>query len=151
MPRSVTATYLDTDEPAPRLSRRARRWLVASLLIAILLFMVGTCLPSLCNDYGFALPLPHGLPGRIHVMGRTWLSTDPCQQVPWCTGEPRCWTESNQPEAYKWPLEQIGSIPTLFGTSHPVLRSVPAGDRPYALYVLYRKGCYMLYALSGGR
>ena len=109
--------------------------------------------PWAANHFGYALPGPHGLPFRVSYAGRYYANEHTCAGDGWCrsNGPLPCttpdWLQSN----HYWPLQRVGSVTTLFGPAHPLLRTpTPRGFITMGLYVPVERDCYLAYALEGG-
>jgi len=137
------------------------RWLwIAPVTIGLLGLSLGLLVvmarqPRLANHFGYALPLPGaaGLPFRLSYTGRHYANASTCAGDDWCkaAGPPICTHASELRGAGYWPLRQAGSVFTLFGPSHPMLRApTPDGMTTMALYVPIARDCYLAYSLEGG-
>jgi hypothetical protein len=91
--------------------------------------------PKIANYFGMAWS--GGLPDHISYAGKTYTQPSVCLA---------------EAQIKQLTLTQVGSIPTLFGSPHPLL--VP-GDQVHstsiatAVYVETEAGCYVDYGLAG--
>lgn len=140
-----------------RLTTRARAWLI--VLSATLLVLVGLGVaafqPRTANAFHYALPGSGGLPYRISYHGRDYGNDGMCAHGDWCRGAPAaetaCHSRQQLIDQSNWPLTQVSTVPTLFGSSHAVFAPpVPAGLTLMQLYVLETDGCYISYTIEGG-
>ena len=138
--------------------RRTRaRWAIA-LGGAAVLVLVGLGMaafqPRVANAFGYGLPGPHGLPHRVHVLGRDYQNASQCAGASWCAGvapASTCWSRAKLTSVGMWPLTQVGSIFTLLGPTHPVLAPpIPAGMTSTLMFVPGNGDCYLVFALEGG-
>ena len=139
------------------LRKRKILWLIVALgaLILTLTFGGNTGLSWLANHFGFALPGEGGLPYRIAYQDRTYTNIATCAHAQWCQGTASsnlCWQKDRVQQAYSWPLVQVGSIATLFGSPYPLMvpqTMVSSRQVDVLLYVLDKTNCYVPYALEG--
>ncbi len=111
--------------------------------------------PRIANHFGYALPLSgaSGLPFRLSYAGRHYANDHTCAGDDWCKAASplTCSLASELRGEGYWPLQQVGSVLTLFGPSRPMLRApTPGGMTTMALYVPIGKDCYLPYSLEGG-
>jgi len=132
-----------------------RRLVAVAAILIIAVLMVRTFVPYWADHSETALPIPGGLPFRLHHAGRTYLNSTVCAGESWCSGQPRCRTRA---DLEKWgPLLPVGAVPTFLGTPHPLF-TVPDNTMPhpmvdiptYGLAVRDDMECYVTYGLSGG-
>jgi hypothetical protein len=134
-----------------------RRWAVAlgaAVVLALVALGVAAFQPWTANHFGYALPGPHGLPYRVHVLGRNYENLSQCAGAGWCAGvapESTCWSRAKLSQEGMWPLAQVGTIVTLFGQSRPVLSPpIPAGMTSTLMFVPHTGDCYLVFVLEGG-
>lgn len=133
-----------------------RRWAMGVIAALALLAALGgafwaLAMPRLANSFGFALPGDDGLPYRIAYHGRHYATSGMCARAGWCDGQ-RCVCVSRQQLAGKdqWPLHQVETIATIFGSPHPVMAAdTPAGMTMMVIFVP-SGSCYMQYTIEGG-
>lgn len=136
--------------------RRAARVAIGSLATSVCLAgaLLGIALqPTTANHFGYALLGSHGLPSRLFYAGRIYANDQTCAGGAWCrnSGPPRCITAAWLRGYDYWPLQRIGSVPTLFGAPHALLRTpTPHGMTTMGLYVPVSRVCYLAYSLEGG-
>jgi hypothetical protein len=139
------------------MSNRKVRWLlVAAGLVAVVLLGAGVIAfqPRTANHFGYALPGTEGLPFRISYQGRYYVNLLTCAGASWCQGgtgaRSLCVTKDELINDNRWPLTQVGSIPTLFGAGHPILVD-PAysGLTQVEVFVVNGSNCYVAYQLAG--
>ena len=90
--------------------------------------------PKIANYFGIAWP--GGLPDHISYAGKMY--THPTACLP-------------DSQAKQNALTQVGSLPTLFGTAHPLLLTsvqLHSKDPATELYVETETGCYIHYELT---
>jgi hypothetical protein len=136
---------------APDIDKRLRKtWLVVFGIIGIVLVLF--FLPWLANQFGYALPMSGTLPSKVSYNGRTYTNTEDCFGSNCLNGKAVCRTQSTLERQGTWPLNQIGSVPTLLGAARPIL--VPAAAKqaqtPTVLFVQDKSDCYVVYGLQGG-
>ncbi len=128
----------------PRLMRLGLGIGLASVLLATLVW--GAFQPWAANHFGYALPGPDRLPNRISYAGRQYQNPSECAGDTWCQPATRhCISSRQLRDQGRWPLRQVGSIPTLFGTAHPIF--APPHDGQAFLLVLDGDDCYLTYSL----
>ncbi len=132
-----------------------RRLVTIAVTLIAVVFMVRTFVPYWADHNETALPIPGGLPYRLHHAGRDYLNSIMCAGEGWCSGQPRCRVRADLETS--GPLLPVGEVPTFLGAPHPLFSRPdsivphPAPDTPtYGLAVLYHEECYVTYALSGG-
>jgi hypothetical protein len=121
--------------------------------VIFLLIVTYITLPRLANHYGFALPGSNGLPYRISYDNRTYSTQATCAGANWCeSNSEHCVTQANLVKKNYWPLAEISTIPTLFGSDHKVMvaEASKVGKLPMVLYIAKKEGCYISYGLEGG-
>jgi hypothetical protein len=120
---------------------------LAIVILAALLW--GVFQPWAANHFGYALPGQDRLPYRITYAGRDYGNPNECAGDDWCQpAAKRCISQQQLADQHLWPLKQVGSIPTLFGSAYPIL-APPAGGQTI-LFVLDNDDCYLMYTLMGG-
>jgi hypothetical protein len=134
---------------------RVKNLIGCALLLGVcLLCSAPVLLPRLANHYGFALPLPNGLPNRIHYGGRLYWAPGFCGGEPGCRPQPHCWNQEFLASKDLWPLKQVGEIPVLLGAPIPLLTTAaqptPSTAVDTVLMIPYSPDCYATYALVGG-
>lgn len=132
---------------------------VAALLMLLGLFWY-LGLPWASNTFGFALPGSGGLPYRIFYGGHSYTNPALCARAGACASALSfgqrpvfCWTMRDLQQRNAWPLVQVGSVPTLFSASYPLLASLSNvnGKRTVPLtFVPQANGCFVPYALASG-
>jgi hypothetical protein len=134
------------------------RWAIVIVLGLVVLTVAGTGVvafqPRTANHFGYALPGPDGLPFRISYQGRNYINLSICAGADWCKGrsggQSLCVTQQVLVNDNRWPLVQVGSVRTLFGTAHPVMAESASNDLPQLeLFVVDGNDCYVAYALQG--
>ena len=136
------------------LRNRGARWALAAGLVALVLagLSVAAFQPWTANHFGYALPGPRGLPFRIHYGGRDFGTPGMCAGADLCrtatTGESNCRTQAALVAEGWWPLDQVGTMYTLFGPSYPILGIHNATQM--LLFVHLYSDCYIVYSLEGG-
>ena len=125
--------------------------LITLSLVGVLVVIVQQ--PWTANHFGYALPGPHGLPFRLSYAGRHYANEHTCAGDNWCRGNgpPQCTTAAWLRSDHYWPLQRVGSVATLFGSSRLVFRApTPQGMTTMSLYVPIGRDCYLAYTLEGG-
>jgi hypothetical protein len=134
------------------------RWAIVVVLGLVVLTVAGAGViafqPRTANHFGYALAGPDGLPYRISYQGRSYFNLSICAGADWCkghtSGQSLCVTQAVLAQDNRWPLAQVGAVPTLFGPSHPVMaESSSAGLTQTELFVVNGSDCYVAYALQG--
>lgn len=137
--------------------RRWRVWLAVGALLVAALGLFGATRPRVANHFSYALPGADGLPTYVYEDGRRYQSLQVCAYADWCAqdraneGIPRCVTHADLASSrmQAWPLVRAGTMFTLFGAPHDILR--PAGPRRMGPYVVQDgPNCYAVYSLEGG-
>lgn len=129
---------------------RLVRWGLWIALASAILAALGWALfqPWSANHFGYALPGKDRLPYRITYQGRSYSNPYECAGDTWCNPTDKiCSTKQQLIEQNVWPLKQVGTIPTLFGKSYPIL--APPNAETFIL-VLDHDDCYLIYSLEGG-
>lgn len=131
-----------------------RGWAPAGIAIAVVAIILvwGALQPWTSNRFGYALPGKSGLPAYVYAQGRRYHSTQVCANDPTnpCEqGVLQCLTEANLRSQGEWPLISVGTMFTLFGAPHPLLRNArnAAVNAPYI--VATGADCYVEYSLEG--
>ena len=121
--------------------------------------------PATANNLGYALPRANGLPGQFSFDNMTYHAPDYCAGGDGCDPARAARdTEATLRAKGIWPLKQVALLPTLFGSSHPILEpvndpSMIGAGTPYASdvtpFILYiadpaTPGAYILYTRGGG-
>ncbi len=126
------------------------------LIIVISFFVWNMEGPWLANHFGFALPGDGGLPYRISYGGRDYANLYTCARAGWCpntaTGS-LCRNKEKVQQLDTWPLIQVGSVPTMIGSSYSLMvsqSSISSKQTIMAVYVEYKTDCYILYGIEGG-
>lgn len=142
-----------------------KRIFVWALIPCVVLVAIGSILwtmrlPWMANHFGYALPGQGGLPFRITYAGRTYANLATCARASWCpsvsdTAKPSnlCWKDNDIRQHYDWPLVQVGSLSTLFGSPYPLMASqsnVSSKLTVMIIFVAKVDGCYVPYELEGG-
>ncbi len=112
-------------------------------------------LPRIVRQLGYALPRKGGTPCMISYAHRDYIGPQECKRDFLYGQELTCKSKMNLINKRRWPLVQIGSIPTLLGAPRPLLvdvrsRRQNSTDTPTALFMLVDTDCYVAYSLSGG-
>lgn len=121
--------------------------------------------PAMANHFGYALPIANGLPCRLHYRGRDYENDDQCGGMNrsdwsiWYAAHHHvvpgglCEQPASLRRMRDWPLHDIASISTFFGSAHPVLvgsrDDLASGFTTMVLYV-GDATCYRPYVLLGG-
>lgn len=135
-----------------------RIWLKLGVLVgAFLLGIAALLLPPVADHFGYARPLPHGLPSRYTMFGISFEYHPGCN-IPLKRGHctsfrglnaslPTCPTATYLRRHHYWPLQEIGTIPTLFEPAHPVYNILAGWSTapPYSLYLVKDGSCYLPY------
>lgn len=133
---------------------RGRRWALAAGIVALALVGLGVAAfqPWTANHFSYALPGPRGLPFRIHYGGRDFSTPGMCAGADWCRtpvmGDSNCRSQAEIMGEGWWPLDQVGTMHTLFGPSYPIMSIHNATQM--LLFVRLSGGCYIAYAPEGG-
>jgi hypothetical protein len=137
--------------------RKRKRWLMGLGGAGVLLLVglgVAAFQPRVANALGYGLPGPHGLPYRVHVLGRDYENASQCAGASWCaavTPESTCWSRAKLTQAGMWPLSAAGSIFTLLGPTQSVFAPpTPARMTSTLMFVARGGDCYLAFALEGG-
>lgn len=136
------------------LGKRGMRGALAAGIVVVVLAGLGVAAfqPWTANHFGYALPGPRGLPFRIHYGGRDFGTPGMCAGAGWCQtpimGDSNCRTQAAITSKGWWPLDQVGTMYTLFGPSYPILGIHNATQ--LLLFVRLNAGCYIIYSLEGG-
>lgn len=135
------------------LFNRGTRWALSAIVVLALLGLGAAAFqPWTANHFGYALPGPRGLPFRIHYGGRDFGTPGMCAGADWCQtpimGDSNCRTPATIMSKGWWPLDQVGTLYTLFGPSYPILGIHDATQT--LLFVRLNTDCYIVYALEGG-
>jgi hypothetical protein len=141
--------------------RRLAAILLGVTVLALMVFLAFQ--PRVANHFGYALPMKNGLPCRLHVMGRDYDNSEQClgmNRAGWTawydakhhvTPGGVCETNAQLQRAHDFPLERVGGVSTLFGSSHAVLSPRPDHGFGTTTVLLVRdNGCFRPYGLSGG-
>lgn len=133
---------------------RATVALIGLLVLSLLVLL----LPPVANRFGYARPLPGGLPAQITVEGVRFQRNSGCfsrlrrGKCPWAfslaISLPPCPTARTLRRLRIWPLGQVGTVPTLLGPAHPVFVrwSGPLSVGNTGGLALVKDGsCYLLY------
>jgi hypothetical protein len=119
-------------------AKRRLPWkLIVGILILCFCLEEGIVLftPKIANYFGMAWS--GGLPDHINYAGKSYTQPTVCLA---------------QAQVKQLALTQVGSIPTLFGTSHPLLlpsAQLHSNNTVTAVYVETEAGCYVDYGLEG--
>ena len=137
-----------------RLNRRSLLGILI-LIVVVLLLLAGLAWiafqPWTANHFGYALPGQDRLPYRISYAGRDYSNLHECAGADWCQpASKQCSSQQELIDQRRWPLAQVGSVPTLFGSSHPIWASSFGGQTVMEIYVLDRADCYLTYTIEGG-
>lgn len=137
--------------------RLAQRLVAGIAVLVVVVFAVRSVIPYIADHSETALPIPGGLPFRLHHAGRTYLNSATCAGEDWCPGRPRCFTLADLDATGLTPLVPAGGVRTLFGAAHPLFVAPdsvvphPTIEIPtYRLVVPDHEGCYVVYGRSGG-
>lgn len=140
--------------------RRWRRWWVVALAVLALILgglAWGAAQPWTANHFGYALAGRDGLPTYVFAYGRRYHSSQVCAGAGWCQadmaqlGVARCYTQSDLVRFRAWPLERFGTMLTVVGAPHDLLRPARSGDDITTPIIMADgPGCYVVYALEGG-
>jgi hypothetical protein len=123
---------------------------IALAVVAPAAFLLwGATQPWAANHFGYALSGPNGRPDHITHGGLRYDNL---------SGAANRLTQADLQAENLWPLKQVGTIPTLFGTSHAIYAlandpgaiGVSAGYTPLDLYVSTGDGADRLYERGGG-
>jgi hypothetical protein len=138
------------------------RRVVAGIVVLLLLGFGLLFFPPVADHFGYARPVPHGLPARYSMFGIQFQAMPGCI-IPLkgrrCTAVrglnrslPPCPTLKYLREHQYWPLQEIGSVPTLLGHGHPVYNILAAwsGSPPYGLFLVRDGSCYLPYHQAPG-
>lgn len=127
------------------------------LSVVITLFSMFSILflPRLVRHLGYALPGKEGIPCMISYAHRAYIGPQECKRDFLYGQELTCKSKMNLINKRRWPLVQIGSIPTLLGAPRPLLvdvrsRRQNSTDTLTVLFMLVDSDCYVMYSLSGG-
>lgn len=153
----MPTTRISSLEPRPRSKRLAKRLGAIVAVLAVAVLIVRSLIPYVADHSETTLPIPGGLPFRLHHAGRTYLNADTCAGEDWCSGRPRCFTMAVLEANGMTPLVPAGSVRTLLGRAHPrfaapdsIVPHPTTETATYRLVVLDHEGCYVVYGLSGG-
>ncbi|HEX9036602.1 MAG TPA: hypothetical protein VF808_06375 [Ktedonobacterales bacterium] len=139
--------------------RRGRRWLVAGgVILALLLagLTLGASQPWTANHFGYALAGRDGLPTYVFFYGRRYHSPQVCAGAGWRQADmasqniARCYTQADLTQFKAWPLQSVGTMFTLFGAPHDLLRPVGNAGLPAPIIIADGQDCYVVYPLEGG-
>ena len=137
---------------------RGRWWVFALVVAAVLLSGLtwGASQPWTANHFGYALTGRDGLPTYVFISGRRYHSPQVCAGADWCQADmarqniPRCYTKTDLTQFKAWPLQSVGTMFTLFGAPHDLLRPVGNAGLPAPVIIDDGSGCYVVYELEGG-
>ena len=143
--------------PAWQPKRLALHLLVVVAAMAVVVLMTRSVVPYIADHSETALPIPGGLPFRLHHAGRTYLNPETCAGEDWCSGRPQCFTMADLDAIDGTLLVSVGAVRTFLGAAHPlfvapdsVVPHLTAETPTYRLVVFNREGYYVVYGLSGG-
>lgn len=101
--------------------------LLVALALLIALGVVVALQPATADRVGYALPGARGLPGHFTYQGITYSNVGLCAGGAWCAGAKATrWSRDMFGQDGEWPLDQVATLPTLFGASHAIYE--PAND-----------------------
>ncbi len=163
-PVMTMTTMMTTQRRRRRWGRRVALGVVAVVSLAAL-GVVAAAQPAVANTFGYALPGTHGLPGHFSYQS-VWY-TDPvaCADGSQCLpGGPTRDSRLTLANDGSWPLRQVATLPTLFGSPHPIYEpvhdlSMAGAGTPYVTdahpWMLYIEdpsapGWYYVYQRPGG-
>jgi hypothetical protein len=135
-----------------RLAWRARLGILFGVALVLLAGLAwGAFQPWTANHFGYALPGQDRLPYRISYAGRDYSNLHECAGADWCQpASNHCFLWQQVVDQSIGPLAQVGSVPTLFGSSDPIFAPSTGGLTVMELYILERVGCYLIYTIEGG-
>lgn len=137
-----------------RLTRRDCLGVLILVVVALLLLAGlawGAFQPWTANHFSYALPGQDRLPYRISYAGRDYSNAHECAGADWCRPDSsRCLSWQQVVDQSIGPVAQVGSVPTLFGSSHPIFAPSTGGLTVMGIYVLERAKCYLIYTIEGG-
>ena len=134
--------------------RTLRVW--PGILIGVLVLLLigvgwGAFQPWTANHFSYALPGQDRLPYRISYAGHDYSNSHECAGADWCRPDSsRCLPWQQVVDQSIGPVAQVGSVPTLFGSSHPVFAPPTGGLIVMVVYVLESANCYLVYTIEGG-
>lgn len=137
--------------PGRAYTKGIMRW-VLGLLVGVLVLGIGVLfLPPVADHFGYARPVPDGLPTHFPYYGWELQSTTSGCLQPLqgghCRARPRrCLTEAFLRRHHYWPLTELTTVPTLLGAAHPVyIIRAPVSLPLYGLFLVHDCACYMPY------
>jgi len=138
-------------------ARRTIQRVITVVLGLLLLSLVVLFLPPVADHFGYARPVPGGLPTRFSLYGVGFQRNSGCfapmrhGRCPWALGLatslPVCPSANSLQKRHLWPLEQIGTLPTIFGSAHPVFDVLGpfSGGPAYGVVLVKDGSCYLPY------
>jgi hypothetical protein len=130
------------------INRTGLRFGVGILAFSVLSAMF---LPRVLRQHGYALPGRNGIPCTIPYGHRSYVGPLECDRDYMYGKTLNCRSQTDLINKGWWPLERVGSIPTLLGSSRPLfVESRLKQDTPTAVFMLVEPGCYVPYSLLGG-
>jgi hypothetical protein len=134
---------------------------ILAVLCLLVLGLGVPFLPPVADHFGYARPVPQGLPAHFSVDGIPFHQNYGCfgrirfGHCLWAEAVPSrfssCPTVAYLRKHQLWPLDRIGSIPTLFGAAHPVfdLLGPFSGGPAYGLALVKDRSCFVPYQRGG--